>query len=789
MPKARQQYFADEIAINKEARTFTLDSEILDKIDNIDGRAEENVIEIVKVNSVALPVDANKAVDVTVPLVEDNLTSTSTSSSLSANQGRILYDYILSLQSRGRFLSNWDAANWVPVTAPFGSWYNYNSWDYYIVWVVDTTTNYRPDWPTYITGAVSTVVEAEQLDVWDMYVYDWAQWTLLKNSWRQIAVDQTLSTSSINPVENRVITNALNTKQNILTAGANIQIVSDVISATDTTYSNLPAAQSWVDDTLVTTGDKYVWNNKQDALQAWANIQIVWNTISATDTIYWNLPAAQGWVDNTLVTTGDKYNWNNKQDSLSAWQNITISWWVISATDTTYSAGTNITIDNNNVISAQDANAVWGNITWNISNQSDLTNALNAKQDKLTAWQNITINGNVISATPATPYAAWAWIDITWNIITNTKQFNPTNDWLQWQTIRKTENGYQWEDVTVPTYEAWSWINITWVTITNTKQFNPENDTTATTWQVLKKTDDGYRWSNEVTSAVKSVNWMTGHVSVEEFIPENDSTANVGQVLKKTSTGYKWQNESWGWGWGGWGWTTYYAWYWININSSNEIVNTKPFEATWGSVWQVLTKTANGYQWASSSSEQEVKVWNIPLWWLSQSDMHDITQWCDSGSNHSVILKYGQAWKQCFVYWWHDNSGYYFMGTWVDKTITHAENWDFTTMWHTAYKITYDGTTYTGEQVNYDVATNYLVVEASWYSNPYRATAPYQPATKAYVDETVNWVLHWVTPWVPIITNNTTWTTHRVSQIWVGTQAQYNTITPINWVIYNIIAD
>ena len=77
-----------------------------------------------------------------------------------------------------------------------------------------------------------------------MYVYDGTQWTLLKNTARQIAIDQTLSTTSQNPVENRVITNALNTKQDLLTAGTNITIDgNNVISAVDTTYSNLPAAE------------------------------------------------------------------------------------------------------------------------------------------------------------------------------------------------------------------------------------------------------------------------------------------------------------------------------------------------------------------------------------------------------------------------------------------------------------------------------------------------------------------------------------------------------------------
>ena len=44
--------------------------------------------------------------------------------------------------------------------------------------------------------------------------------------------------------------------------------------------------------------------------------------------------------------------------------------------------------------------AAWGNITGTLSNQTDLQNALNSKQDTLTAGEGIDISGNTISATP-----------------------------------------------------------------------------------------------------------------------------------------------------------------------------------------------------------------------------------------------------------------------------------------------------------------------------------------------------------------------------------------------------
>ena len=82
--------------------------------------------------------------------------------------------------------------------------------------------------------------------------------------------------------------------------------------------------------------------------------------------------------------------------------------------------------------------------------------------------------------------------------------------------------------------------------------------------------------------------------------------------------------------------------------------------------------------------------------------------------------------------------------------------------------------------------TNYIsAVWAPYERLGYSAFMPtkdYHPATKKYVDAVAAGSVH-----VPAITPNTNWTTYTVSQEWVGTQAQYNAITPVNWVIYNII--
>ena len=80
-----------------------------------------------------------------------------------------------------------------------------------------------------------------------------------------------------------------------------------------------------------------------------------------------------------------------------------------------YEAGTGISFENGK-ISNTNTEAAWGNITGTLSNQTDLSTALDSKQDVLTAGNNITINGTTISAKDTT-YSASDNIDITNNAI------------------------------------------------------------------------------------------------------------------------------------------------------------------------------------------------------------------------------------------------------------------------------------------------------------------------------------------------------------------------------------
>ena len=278
-----------------------------------------------------------------------------------------------------------------------------------------------------------------------------------------------------------------------------------------------PATKKYVDDWLAL---------KQNILTAWTRITIdpVTNVISAdvsgVMTYMWNvtdssqLPASWNqwdcWYDETAKTLW-AWDWNQ-------WNDI---------------GGTGIDLTNyfNMTTNTSDNITEW---TTNLFVTQAEKNTWNSKQAQLTAWTNIQISNNVISATD-TIYTQWDWIEITnQNVINNTAKFDPDNAGSLGQFLKKTNDGYAWADIPWwwggTTYTAWDWIDITNNVISATDRFTPTNQ--ATIWYVLKASGrDSYYRAPE--------SWWGGWGW--NFNPQN--TWQVWEVLTKTATWYAWLKE------------------------------------------------------------------------------------------------------------------------------------------------------------------------------------------------------------------------------------------------------
>lgn len=145
-----------------------------------------------------------------IPGIVDNAESESTSDALSAHMGKVLQDQITDLQWIWTFLSGWDCTTWLPITDPREDPYVYKAGNYYIVVNVGTWDNFKPHWSQYQRWTASITVELDAVWLNDRYMYDWADWVRIPAWNRSMEVDNALSTSSVRPVENRVITNKIN---------------------------------------------------------------------------------------------------------------------------------------------------------------------------------------------------------------------------------------------------------------------------------------------------------------------------------------------------------------------------------------------------------------------------------------------------------------------------------------------------------------------------------------------------------------------------------------------------
>jgi len=262
MPRWRLVFDGDNIYTEKVKRIHKLTQDIENKIENIPG-------------------------------VVDSADSDSTTDALSAHMGKLLQDQIRELSGVWTFISVWDCTTWLPVTNPLEDPYTYKQWNYYIVGNVASSwgTNYKPFWATYTQWVPSTAVETDPVSVNDWYLYDGSTW-VRQPAWdRAISIDAALSTTSTNAVENRVVTSALNWKQNTI---ADLSTIREWAAAWAT------AVQPWDNISELTNNSWY--QTAWDVATAIANASHASQSdLNALTTRVSNLETASWWASQDIA--------------------------------------------------------------------------------------------------------------------------------------------------------------------------------------------------------------------------------------------------------------------------------------------------------------------------------------------------------------------------------------------------------------------------------------------------------------------------------------------------------
>lgn len=119
------------------------------------------------------------------------------------------------------------------------------------------------------------------------------------------AVDDRLDTTSLNPVQNVVITNAINSKQDTLSAGTGISLANNTVTNTGVISVN---GSTWAITWIATTSDL---SSKQDTLTS----SNAWTWISISNGVISNsLPFNSSTIQITLTSAW----WSNNEQSVTA---------------------------------------------------------------------------------------------------------------------------------------------------------------------------------------------------------------------------------------------------------------------------------------------------------------------------------------------------------------------------------------------------------------------------------------------------------------------------------------
>ena len=551
MPKARLYFDGDNTWIEKNARIYSLTQDVGDKLDSI-------------------------------PNVIDNTSSTSTTDALSANMGRDLQEQINNLASRGRFLSTWDCTTWLPTTQPQTSPYVYRAWDYYIV-SATWATNYRPHGSEYTTWVASTTVETLTVDVNDLYIYDWVQWTL-QWTWHWTSVAWwTIVWNIADQADLQIALFEKADKVNVLEKN-------NTTSYTPTADYH-PATKKYTDDNDTYIGTSAPTNNVVE-WRLWYDTAN--DVLKVYDWSQW-VPTGKTYTawSHINISNADVISTTWLQEELTAWNNISIDWVTINARDTEYTEWSNITIT-----CPTESDMKWPCPSWfHVPLESerqwviDIMNALTFTE----TWDERYIvnlhmpmcwmRNNPTSISNVGQWrSGWMWLSsyaTTWQDRYSARQtrfeYIQNRYTCEWYVIRPMKNSFvipdnNWTVINWVLWGAWIfWNQVDWI---------------------ISITSD---WNTGYTIADKNL-WAT--VVYNNW--DTYSEANCGRY-------YQWGNNYW------------FPWIW---NTETILSTTNKPSVTWYWPWNYYYSDVFVVASARTWTQEEPVPKNL-RWWVSQSTWQD----------------------------------------------------------------------------------------------------------------------------------------------------------------------
>ena len=322
-----------------------------------------------------------------------------------------------------------------------------------------------PQNPTNYEKYVWDSTAQDYVDLWPTTI-DMSNYVTLDSN-QTVGWTKTFSTSPLVPSKSTAATNTwtaiateaqVYAKQDKLEAWSNIQINGTTISATDTKYSSLPAAAWGTDVSLVTTGEKSVWNGKQDAIADIATIRAgaaKWATsIQPNDNVSslvndaWYLTASALAGKATATNLGLVKLWSNTVQ-ITAANAVTSEWSRTYAVQLNSSDQAVVNVPWTDTIQAIDDRL--DTTSLNPVQNAVITNAINSKQDTLSPSTWISISNNQISNTGViTVNGNSGTVTVNDVKISSTAPSNPVQ-WTVWydtaNSLLKSYNGTAWSAV------------------------------------------------------------------------------------------------------------------------------------------------------------------------------------------------------------------------------------------------------------------------------------------------------------------------------------------------------